>query len=221
MAKRKSEIDRRQMAQKVVAALRGGYPDAQCALEHKNPFQLTVATILSAQCTDERVNIVTKDLFKKYQTPRAFADSDLEELEQDIKSTGFYHNKAKSIKGMAQAVVSEFKGELPRDIEELVKLPGIGRKTANVILGTGYGIASGVVVDTHVQRLSQRLGLTKEENPEKIEQELMKLLPETEWIQFSHSMIWHGRKVCDARKPKCSTCSMDGFCPKIGVKASI
>ena len=210
-------LDRKQQAKKVTQALQKMYPDAVCALEHKNPFQLAVATILSAQCTDLRVNIVTKDLFKKYKTPRAFAESDIAELEQDIKSTGFFRNKAKSIKAMSQAVVSEHGGHVPRTLEELIKLPGIGRKTANVILGTGYGIASGVVVDTHVERLSRRLGLTKQKTPEKIEQELMELLPEKEWIQFSHRMIWHGRQICMARKPKCSICGMKSFCPKIGV----
>ena len=210
----------KQQAKKVLQALHKTYPEAKCALEHKNPFQLAVATILSAQCTDERVNIVTKDLFKKYRSPRAFAEAKIEELEQDIKSTGFYHNKAKSIKAMSQAVAEKFGGQVPKDLDELVKLPGIGRKTANVILGTGYGIASGVVVDTHVQRLSQRMGLTEEEDPVTIEQELMGLLPEKEWIQFSHAMIWHGRQICIARKPKCSLCPMKSFCPKIGVSVS-
>jgi endonuclease-3 len=163
---------------------------------------------------------VTKDLFKKYKTPRAFAGADLEELEQDVKSTGFYRNKAKSIRGMAQSVVSEYHGEVPKNIEELVKLPGIGRKTANVILGTGYGIASGVVVDTHVQRLSQRLGLTEEDDPVKIERDLMELLPEKDWIQFSHMLIWHGRQICIARKPKCSICPLNALCPKVGVTAA-
>ena len=212
--------DAKQLAKKVLQVLHQTYPQAVCALEHKNPFQLAIATILSAQCTDERVNIVTKDLFKKYKTPRAFADAKIEELEEDIKSTGFFRNKAKSIKGFATAIVHDFKGEIPRDLEQLIKLPGIGRKTANVILGTGFGIASGVVVDTHVTRLSQRMGLTEETDPVKIEQDLMKLLPESEWIQFSHAMIWHGRQVCIARKPKCSTCGMQGFCPQAGVESA-
>ncbi len=210
-------MELKQRAKKILQILYATYPTATCALNHKDAFQLAVATILSAQCTDERVNIVTKDLFKKYRSPRAFADSDLEELEQDIKSTGFYHNKAKSIKGMAQAVVKEFGGQIPKDMEQLIKLPGIGRKTANVILGTAFGIASGVVVDTHVQRLSQRMGLTEEETPEKIEQDLMKLIPEKDWIQFGHMMIWHGRQICIARKPKCEVCPVEGVCPKVGV----
>jgi endonuclease-3 len=208
----------KQQAKRVTQVLFKTYPEATCALTHANPFQLAVATILSAQCTDERVNIVTKDLFKKYKTPRAFASAELAELEQDVKSTGFYHNKAKSIKGFAQAIVEEFRGQIPQDIDMLVKLPGIGRKTANVILGTGFGMPTGVVVDTHVQRLSQRLGLTEEEDAVKIERELMELLPEKEWIQFSHAMIWHGRQICIARKPKCSACPMQNFCPKVGVK---
>jgi endonuclease-3 len=212
--------DLKQQAQRVTQALFKTYPEAHCALNHANPFQLAVATILSAQCTDERVNIVTKELFKKYKTPRAFADAELEELEQDVKSTGFFRNKAKSIKGFAQAVVSEYAGKVPQDLDTLVKLPGIGRKTANVVLGTGFGIPSGVVVDTHVQRLSQRLGLTKNDDAVKIEQDLMTLLPEKDWIQFSHAMIWHGRQICIARKPKCSICPMNSFCPKIGVKES-
>ena len=211
-------LDLKQQAKRVTQALLKTYPGATCALNHANPFQLAIATILSAQCTDERVNIVTKDLFKKYKTPRAFADADPEELEQDIKSTGFFRNKAKSIRGFAQAIANEHAGKIPQDLDALVKLPGVGRKTANVILGTGFGLPTGVVVDTHVQRLSQRLGLTKHDDPVKIEQDLMQLLPEKDWIQFSHAMIWHGRQICIARKPKCSECPMQTFCPKIGVK---
>ena len=207
-------------AKRVIQVLKQHYPQATCALVHVNPFQLAIATILSAQCTDERVNIVTKDLFKKYKTPRAFAEADIEELEQDVRSTGFYRNKAKSIKGFATAIVTEHKGEIPKDIEQLVKLPGIGRKTANVILGTGFGLPTGVVVDTHVQRLSQRLGLTEEDDPVKIERDLMEIIPQSEWIDFSHGLIWHGRQICIARKPKCSICPMNSFCPKIGVTVS-
>ncbi len=207
------------LAGKVSAVLAAAYPNATCALVHKDAFQLAVATILSAQCTDERVNLVTKELFKKYKTPRAFAGADLAELEEDVKSTGFFRNKAKSIQGFARAIVEQFGGKVPRDLDALVKLPGVGRKTANVILGTAYGIASGVVVDTHVARLSQRLGLTTAEDPVKIEQDLMALLPEGEWIQFSHAMIWHGRKICAARKPLCEECPMASCCPKIGIIA--
>jgi len=203
--------------QKITTALFETYPNATCALHHKDAFQLAIATVLSAQCTDERVNIVTKDLFKKYKTPAAFAGADLEELEQDIKSTGFYHNKAKSILGFSKAIVEQFGGKIPKDLDALVKLPGVGRKTANVILGTGFGLATGVVVDTHVIRLSNRMGLTTEEDPVKIEQDLMKPLPKEQWIAFSHAMILHGRQICVARKPKCEICPLESFCPKVGV----
>jgi endonuclease-3 len=207
-------------AQKITRELFNLYPAAECALHHGDPFQLAIATILSAQCTDERVNLVTMDLFRKYKTPKAFAAARIEELEQDIRSTGFFHNKAKSILGFAQAIERDHGGKVPQDLDMLVKLPGVGRKTANVILGTGFGVPSGVVVDTHVSRLSSRLGLTKHEDAVKIERDLMKLLPEAEWIQFSHAMIWHGRKVCNARKPKCSQCTLTKLCPKIGVTTS-
>lgn len=193
------------------------YPRATCALTHRGAFELAIATILSAQCTDERVNIVTRDLFKKYRTPRAFAEADVSELEDDIRSTGFYHNKAKSIQGFARAVSERFGGEVPKDLDTLVKLPGIGRKTANVILGTAFGIASGVVVDTHVSRLSRRMGLTEEEDPVKIERDLMKLIPQDDWILFGHAMVWHGRQICNARKPKCGECPLINDCPRIGV----
>jgi endonuclease-3 len=206
--------------QKITQELFRLYPAAECALHHGDPFQLAIATILSAQCTDERVNLVTEDLFKKYKTPKAFAAAKIEELEEDIRSTGFFRNKAKSILGFSQAIVKDHGGKIPQDLDTLIKLPGIGRKTANVILGTGFGIPSGVVVDTHVTRLSSRMGLTKHEDAVKIERDLMKLLPEDEWIQFSHAMIWHGRKVCNARKPKCSQCTLAKLCPKIGVTAS-
>jgi endonuclease III len=207
-------------SQKIAQELYRLYPAAECALHHGDPFQLAIATILSAQCTDERVNLVTADLFKKYKTPKAFTSAKIEELEDDIRSTGFFRNKAKSILGFAQAIVKDYGGKVPQDLEALIKLPGIGRKTANVILGTGFGIPSGVVVDTHVSRLSNRMGLTKREDAVKIEQDLMRLLPESEWIQFSHAMIWHGRKVCIARKPKCSQCTLAKLCPKIGVTIS-
>ncbi len=193
------------------------FPEPKCALNHKTPFELAVATILSAQCTDIRVNIVTKDLFKKYKTPEAFAGADLEILQEDIKTTGFFRNKAKNIVGFANAIVNDHGGQMPRDLETLVKLPGVGRKTANVILGTAFGIASGVVVDTHVQRLSQRMGLTTEEDAVKIERDLMALLPQEQWINFSHAMIWHGRTTCDSRKPNCNACALVKECPKIGV----
>lgn len=193
------------------------FPDATCALRHQNAFQLAIATILSAQCTDERVNIVTQGLFKKYRTPRAFAEADPAELELDVRPTGFYRNKARSIIGFAKAVVEQFGGEVPRDLDVLVTLPGIGRKTANVILGTAYGIAAGVVVDTHVGRLARRMGLTEHDDPEKVERDLMDVLPSEQWIAFSHAMIWHGRETCTARKPQCGDCALAEVCPRIGV----
>lgn len=211
------KIDLKTRARKIAAGLFELYPNATCALKHRDVFQLAIATILSAQCTDERVNLVTKELFRKYRTPRAFAGADPEALEQEIRSTGFYRNKAKSIVGFSRAIVEQFGGEIPKDLDLLVKLPGVGRKTANVILGTGFGIPSGVVVDTHVQRLAQRMGLTANEDPVRIEQDLMKLLPTEHWINFSHAMIWHGRRLCDARKPKCGECPLASGCPKIGV----
>lgn len=193
------------------------YPQPKCALEHQDAFQLAVATILSAQCTDERVNMVTPVLFKKFPTPQKLASATQEEIEAIIQSTGFFRNKAKNILGFAKAIVNEFAGKVPQSLEELVRLPGIGRKTANVVLGTAFGIASGVVVDTHVTRLSYRMGLTKEEDAVKIERDLMELLPQENWINFSHAVIWHGRRVCDARKPKCSECTLAKLCPKVGI----
>jgi endonuclease III len=202
---------------KVVAALRKEYPDAVCALVHRSPFELLVATILSAQCTDERVNMVTPALFKKYPDPAAFAAAPLPAIEKAIQSTGFFRNKAKSIKACSQALVKNHGGEVPQRLESLVELAGVGRKTANVVLGVAYGKATGVVVDTHVGRLSRRLGLTENDDPVKVEADLMELLPKKEWIDFSHRMIYHGRQVCVARRPRCEACVMQSFCPKIGV----
>lgn len=190
------------------------YPDAQCALVHSNPWELLVATILSAQCTDARVNIVTKTLFKKYKTPQDFAAAKLPQLEQDIRSTGFYKNKAKNIKACAEVIVAEHGGQVPRDLDSLIALAGVGRKTANVVLGNAFGISSGVVVDTHVTRLSRRLGLTRQKMAEKIEKDLMRVVPREHWILFSHWLILHGRQICKARKPLCSTCFLDDRCPK-------
>lgn len=190
------------------------YPDAECALVHSNAAELLIATILSAQCTDERVNIVTKKLFIKYPTLKHFAEAEQTELEQDIRSTGFYKNKAKNIIACAKAIMSEHAGEVPRDMDSLVHLAGVGRKTANVVLGNAFGIASGVVVDTHVTRLSRRMGLTNQKSPEKIEAELIQLVPPKHWIQFSHWLILHGRQVCKARKPACHVCFLDEYCPK-------
>jgi endonuclease-3 len=204
-------------AAEVARLLRREYPDAACALEFSSPLELLVATILSAQCTDQRVNLVTKDLFQKYRTAADYARTPLEGLQRDIQSTGFFRNKAKSIVGCCQVLAERYGGRVPQDLETLVGLPGIGRKTANVVLGTAFGIASGVVVDTHVSRVSRRLALTREKDPEKIERDLMALVPKKEWIAFGHWMVHHGRRICVARKPKCSECVLEGICPKIGV----
>jgi endonuclease-3 len=205
-------------AAEIVRLLRREYPDATCSLTFTNPLELLVATILSAQCTDERVNIVTQDLFRKYRSAADYARAPIAELEKAIQSTGFFRNKAKSIQNCCRILAEQYDGQVPQDIEKLVELPGVGRKTANVVLGTVYNIASGVVVDTHVSRLSARMGLTKHTNAEKIEADLMGLLPSKEWVIFSHRMIQHGRKVCMARKPKCEVCAMSAVCPKIGVE---
>src|SRR5215510_134573 len=202
---------------KILRGLQQEYPDASCALNHQDALQLLVATILSAQCTDVRVNLVTPALFARYPTTADLADARLPELENLTRSTGFFRNKAKNIKGAAQRVLSEFSGNVPKTMEELLSLPGVACKTANVVLGTAYGIASGIVVDTHVFRLSHRLGLTRAKTPEKVEQDLMKIIPQTDWIQFSHRLIHHGRKVCSARSPRCDRCSLNTACPKIGV----
>ena len=205
-------------AAEIASRLQKHYADAECALVHDTPLQLLIATILSAQCTDARVNIVTKELFKKYRTAAAFAQVSQSELERDIQSTGFFRNKAKNIRACCQRLVDEHGGKVPKTLDELVVLPGVGRKTANVVLGTAYGIASGVVVDTHVGRISQRLGLTRHQDPVKIEQDLMALLPPDEWINFSHRLIHHGRKICVARGPRCDDCQLRDLCPKIGLK---
>jgi endonuclease-3 len=207
----------RKHAAAVVRLLRKAYPDAECALKHENAFQLLVATILSAQCTDERVNQVTPTLFERYPAPADLAAARRADIERIIQSTGFFRNKAKSIHELAQRLTDEFGGQVPQDIDILVTLPGIGRKTANVVLGTAFGIASGVVVDTHVHRISQRLGLTHEDSPTKIEQDLMQLLPKKEWIDYSHRVIHHGRQVCKARRPLCDQCSLAKNCPRVGV----
>ncbi len=196
----------------ILQKLDEAYPKVTCALEHHTPFQLLIATILSAQCTDERVNQVTKTLFAKYRTPKDFAYANPTELEQDIRPTGFFRNKTKSIMGAAKKIVEEFGGEVPRTMDELLTLPGVARKTANVVLGTAFGIAVGVVVDTHVIRLSNRLNLTRNTDPKKIEQDLMQTIPKEKWILISHQLIWHGRKVCQARKPKCVECTLQHLC---------
>jgi endonuclease-3 len=209
--------DAKKHAADIVRLLRRLYPDAVCSLDFQTPLELLVATILSAQCTDERVNIVTKELFRKYRSAADYAQAAISELEMAIQSTGFFRNKAKSIQNCCRLLVERHEGLAPQNIEQLVELPGIGRKTANVILGTAFGIASGVVVDTHVTRLSLRLGLTRQKDAVKIEKDLMKLIPSKEWIAFSHRMIQHGRKICVARKPKCDVCAMNAICPKLGV----
>jgi endonuclease-3 len=196
----------------ILDALRKAYPDVVCALNHRNAWELTVATILSAQCTDVRVNLVTPHLFKAFPTPKAMAGASLPELEELIRTTGFFRNKAKSIQGAARVVTEKFGGEVPETMEEILTLPGVARKTGNVVLGSWYGIAVGVVVDTHVMRLSRRLELTKETTPEKVERDLMKIIPQDRWIAFSHELIHHGRQVCVARKPKCVDCTLEKLC---------
>jgi endonuclease-3 len=203
--------------QKIIAGLKQAYPGAHCELNHANPLELLVATILSAQCTDKRVNLVTADLFKKYRSAAEYAQAPLPELEQAIKSTGFFRNKANSLKTCGQVIVEKHKGLVPRTMEELTQLGGVGRKTANVVLGNAFETNCGVVVDTHVTRLSQRLGLTKETTPEKIEQKLMKLVAQEQWTMFSHWLIWHGRRRCFARNPDCPKCEIKAFCPQLGV----
>ena len=199
--------------------LRKTYPDATCALDHRSPLELLVATILSAQCTDARVNKVTPTLFQRYPNAGAYAQAEREELEEYIRSTGFYRNKAKSIQGAATKLEEDFSGLVPQSMEELLRLPGVARKTANVVLGTAFGIAEGIVVDTHVFRLSHRLGLAKAKSPEQVERQLMGLLPREDWIDFGHMLIHHGRAICDARKPLCNECSLEPHCPRIGVLA--
>jgi len=196
----------------ILQKLDEAYPNATCALNHENAFQLLLATILSAQCTDVRVNQVTATLFKKYPDASAFAYATPSELEQEIRPTGFFRNKTKSVMGASKAIIENFGGQVPRTMDEMLTLPGVARKTANVVLGTAYGIPSGVVVDTHVQRLSNRLDLTRNEDPKKIEQDLMQVIPKDRWIQFSHQIIWHGRRVCQARKPKCAECNLERLC---------
>lgn len=203
---------RKARLQTILETLDRLYPDATCALHHHNAWELLVATILSAQCTDQRVNMVTPGLFEKYPTIRDFAAVAPEVLAQDIRSTGFFNNKAKSIVGAARKILGDFNGEIPREIDQLLTVPGAARKTANVVLGTAFGIATGVVVDTHVQRVSLRLDLTKEEEPVKIERDLMKIIPQDRWILFSHQVIHFGRNICVARKPRCAQCPMEPVC---------
>lgn len=206
-----SDIEKR--TAEIIKRLKKEYPDARCELNHTNAFELLVATILSAQCTDERVNNVTEILFRKYRQPQDYLDVSTEELAQDIKSINFFNTKSKSIQGTAQKIVENFAGEIPQTMNELLTLNGVARKTANVVLGNAFNIADGVVVDTHVSRLSQRLNLTTETTPEKIESDLNKLVPQKDWVLFPHLLISHGRKICQARKPKCAECILENICP--------
>jgi endonuclease III len=211
-------VIRRARAKSVIATLKKLFPEAECALNHESAFQLLVATILSAQCTDERVNQATPELFRTYPDAAALAKATQEDVERIVKPLGFFRNKAANIRGMAQALVERFQGEIPQDIEELITLPGVGRKTASVVLGTWFGIPSGIVVDTHVKRLTNLLGLTSSENPEIIERDLMAFIPKSEWIEFSHRLIHHGRRTCIARRPQCTECGLLPHCPRTGLK---
>lgn len=210
--------DRKAQAKRVLRRLQADHGDAVCALRYESPVQLLVATILSAQCTDERVNLVTEKLFADCPTAADLAALPIGRLEKYVQSTGFFRNKAKNVKACCAELVKNHGGEVPQDLDTLVNLPGVGRKTANVVLGTAFGIASGVVVDTHVGRISRRTGLTDETDPVKVERDLMELLPKSRWVDFSHQMIYHGRRVCDARRPDCKNCSMRKFCPRVGVE---
>ena len=198
---------------KIIELLEKEHRDAKIALNHTNPLELLIATILSAQCTDERVNVVTKTLFKKYRSIEDYAGADLKELEQDIRSTGFYRNKARNIKKCCQIILDKFGSQVPKTMEEILELPGVARKTANIVLSNAYGVVEGIAVDTHVRRLSRRLGLTANDNPDKIEQDLMKLVPKSKWMRFTELLIFHGRKTCTAKRPKCETCVVDKLCP--------
>jgi endonuclease-3 len=213
------EIDTEQeRTRKLIKLLKRAYPDARCSLNHTNPLELLVATILSAQCTDERVNLVTVDLFRKYRRPDDYVKAQPQELEQDIRSTGFFRNKAKAIQGACSIISEQHAGEVPDAMEALLALPGVARKTANVVLGNAFGITSGIVVDTHVARLSNRLGLTAEQQPEKIERDLMTLVPRRDWINFAHLLIAHGRQICKARAPLCGQCLLEPLCPSSTLK---
>lgn len=209
--------EKKKQTDEVIKRLKKAYPGAHCALIHTTPFELLIATILSAQCTDVRVNIVTADLFRKYRSPADFINVSQAELEKDIHSTGFFRNKAKNIQSACKRIIEEYGGKVPQTMDELLTLGGVARKTANVVMGNAFGIASGVVVDTHVSRLSQRLGLTKNKTPEKIERDLEQLVPKKNWVMFPHWLIYHGRQVCIALKPKCAECSLADICPKIGI----
>jgi len=206
-------LEPKERAAQIMQLLEKIHPDARIALNFSNPLELLVATILSAQCTDERVNIVTQSLFKKYTKPEDYANADLGELEQDIRSTGFYHNKAKNIQKASQMIIEKFNRQVPKSMEEMLELPGVARKTANVVLYGAYGIVAGIAVDTHVRRLAQRLGLSESDDPVKIEQDLMKLVPQQKWMHMADLLVFHGRRVCTAKKPNCSGCILNKICP--------
>jgi len=221
MPKREKPEELKKRTHEIIRQLKRSYPEAKCSLNHTNAFELLVATILSAQCTDDRVNIVTADLFRKYRKPDDYLKVSPRELEKDIQSTGFFRNKTKSIQGASKMLIDEYGGEVPQTMDELLELPGVARKTANVVMGNAFHIASGVVVDTHVTRLSHRLGLTKEKDPQKIERDLVEIVPKKDWILFSHLLIAHGRKVCKARAPLCEECQVEKWCPSSKLKTGV
>jgi endonuclease-3 len=207
------KLDRKTAALETIKRLEIVHPDAKIALNFSNPLELLIATILSAQCTDKRVNIVTKSLFKRYRTAQDYAKADLKTLEEEIKSTGFYHNKAKNIKKCCQMLVEKFNGQIPKTMDELLQLPGVARKTANIVLANAYGVVEGIAVDTHVRRLAKRLGLTDNENPDKIEKDLMEIVPQKSWARITDLLIFHGRRICTAKHPNCTDCVLNDFCP--------
>ncbi len=221
MAKSKDHDDLKQRVREIIRKLKRAYPDAKCSLNHSNAFELLVATILSAQCTDERVNIVTADLFRKYQKPEDYLKVSPRELEKDIRTTGFFRNKTKSIQGTAKLLTEKYGGRVPQTMDELLELPGVARKTANVVLGNAFEIESGVVVDTHVTRLAHRLGLTQQKTAEKIELDLIEVVPRKDWVMFSHLLIAHGRKICKARNPLCAECVVEKLCPSSYLKTGV
>jgi endonuclease-3 len=221
MARRESTDELKKRVRDVIRRLKRAYPDAKTSLNHTNPFELLIATILSAQCTDERVNIVTADLFRKYHKPEDYLRVPARELEKDIQSTGFFRNKTKSIQGTSKMLTEQFNGEVPHTMDELLELPGVARKTANVVLGNAFGIKAGVVVDTHVTRLSHRLGFTQEKTAEKIERALIPIVPKKDWVIFPHLMIFHGRKICKARNPLCAECVVEKQCPSSYLKTGV
>jgi endonuclease-3 len=221
MTKRETPEQLKARTRNLIRRLKRAYPDAKCSLNHSNPFELLVATILSAQCTDERVNIVTANLFRKYTKPEDYLKVSPRELEKDIQSTGFFRNKTKSIQGTSKVLTEEYGGQVPHTMDELLELPGVARKTANVVLGNAFDVKAGVVVDTHVTRLSHRLDLTQQKTAEKIEQDLIPIVPKKDWVIFPHLLIWHGRKICKARNPLCAECPVEKLCPSSWLKTGV